>query len=194
LPEAHVEAPTSGSVILAALLLKIGTYGFLRFVLTMMPVASNQLIPLILTLALVAIVFTSFTTSRQVDLKKILAYASIGHMNLLVVGLLSSNLTAIAGSILMHLSHGFVSAGLFIFVGQLVDRFYTRNIKYLRGLAGNLPIASTLFLLLTFANISVPGSFNFIAEILILMGAFTTNTWVASVAATAVLLGASYSL
>jgi NADH-quinone oxidoreductase subunit M len=115
-------------------------------------------------------------------------------MNLLVVGLLSSNLTAIAGSIVMHLSHGFVSAGLFIFVGQISDRFYTRNIKYLRGLAGNMPIASTLFLLLTFANISVPGSFNFIAEILILMGAFTTNNWVASVAATAVFLGATYSL
>jgi NADH-ubiquinone oxidoreductase chain 4 len=160
----------------------------------MMPVAAHQLIPFILTLAVSAIIFTSFTTSRQVDLKKILAYASIGHMNILVVGLLSSNLTAIAGSILMHISHGFVSAGLFIFVGQLYDRFYTRNIKYLRGLAGPMPITGTIFLLLTLCNISVPGSFNFVAEILIFMGAFATNTWVASCAATGVFLGATYSI
>jgi len=194
LPEAHVEASTTGSVILAALLLKLGTYGFLRWVLTMMPVASHQLIPLILTFALVAIVFTSFTTSRQVDLKKILAYSSCGHMNLLIVGLLSSNLTAIAGSIIMHISHGFVSAGLFIFVGQLYERFYTRNIKYLRGLASPLPLFGTVFLLFTLANISVPGSLNFIAEIMVFIGTFTKNTWVASLAATGVFLGATYSL
>jgi len=158
----------------------------------MMPVASHQLIPLILTFALVAIVFTSFTTSRQVDLKKILAYSSCGHMNLLIVGLLSSNLTAIAGSIIMHISHGFVSAGLFIFVGQLYERFYTRNIKYLRGLASPLPLFGTVFLLFTLANISVPGSLNFIAEIMVFIGTFTKNTWVASLADKPVILRSNF--
>lgn len=141
-----------------------------------MPVASHQLIPLIFTFALLAIVFTSFTASRQVDLKKILAYASCGHMNLLIIGLFSSNLTAIAGALIMHLSHGFVAAGLFIFIGNLADRFYTRNIKYLRGLSGPLPLIGTLFLFFTFSNISVPGSLNFVAEILIFIGSFTKQS------------------
>lgn len=185
LPEAHVEAPTTGSVILAALLLKLGTYGLIRWLLPIMPVASHQLIPFILTFALLAIVFTSVTASRQVDLKKILAYASCGHMNLLIIGLFSSNLTAIAGALIMHLSHGFVAAGLFIFIGHLADRFYTRNIKYLRGLSGPLPLIGTLFL---------TGSLNFVAEILIFIGSFTKQSWVSSCAATGVFLGATYSL
>lgn len=132
LPEAHVEATTSGSIILAALLLKIGTYGLIRFSLTIMPVASLLFTPLIMTGGLLAIVFTSFTSTRQLDLKKLLAYVSIVHMNALIIGLLSSNLTAAAGAIIMFICHGFVSSGLFLFVGQLYDRFYTRNIKYLR--------------------------------------------------------------
>ena len=119
---------------------------------------------------------------------------SLSLVNIGIVGLLSSNLTAIAGSIIMHISHGFVSAGLFIFVGQLYERFYTRNIKYLRGLASPLPLFGTVFLLFTLANISVPGSLNFIAEIMVFIGSFTKNTWVASLAATGVFLGATYSL
>jgi NADH-ubiquinone oxidoreductase chain 4 len=128
-----------------------------------------------MTGGLLAIVFTSFTSTRQLDLKKLLAYVSIVHMNLLIIGLLSSNLTAIAGSIIMFICHGFVSSGLFLFVGQLYDRFYTRNIKYLRGLSGAMPLFGIILLCLTFANIAVPGSFNFIGEILILIGA-TSNT------------------
>jgi NADH-ubiquinone oxidoreductase chain 4 len=160
----------------------------------MLPLASHQFTPLILTLATVSIIVTSLTTIRQIDLKKIIAYASIGHMNVLVVGFFVFNLTAATGSLLMHVSHGFVSSGLFLLIGAMYSRYYTRNVKYLRGLSGPLPVLSMLFCLLTFGNISVPGTFSFVSEILILMGSFSSNTFVASTTASCIFLAAFYSL
>lgn len=194
LPEAHVEAPTAGSVILAGILLKLGTYGFLRFSIPMFPEATLYFTPFIYTLSVIAIIYTSLTTIRQIDLKKIIAYSSVAHMNFVTIGMFSLNIQGIEGSILLMLSHGMVSSALFLCVGVLYDRHKTRLVKYYGGLVSTMPIFSTIFLFFTLANMSLPGTSSFIGEFLILVGAFQRNSLVATLAALGMILGAAYSL
>nr|YP_004927652.1 NADH dehydrogenase subunit 4 [Treubia lacunosa]AEH99699.1 NADH dehydrogenase subunit 4 [Treubia lacunosa] len=194
LPEAHVEAPTAGSVILAGILLKLGTYGFLRFSIPMFPEATLYFTPFIYTLSVIAIIYTSLTTIRQIDLKKIIAYSSVAHMNFVTIGMFSLNIQGIEGSILLMLSHGLVSSALFLCVGALYDRHKTRIVKYYGGLVSTMPIFSIIFLFFTLANMSLPGTSSFIGEFLILVGAFQRNSLVATLAALGMILGAAYSL
>nr|QIA60968.1 NADH dehydrogenase subunit 4 [Scapania griffithii] len=194
LPEAHVEAPTAGSVILAGILLKLGTYGFLRFSIPMFPEATLYFTPFIYALSVIAIIYTSLTTIRQIDLKKIIAYSSVAHMNFVTIGMFSLNIQGIEGSILLMLSHGLVSSALFLCVGALYDRHKTRIVKYYGGLVSTMPIFSTIFLFFTLANMSLPGTSSFIGEFLILVGAFQRNSLVATLAALGMILGAAYSL
>nr|YP_009047467.1 NADH dehydrogenase subunit 4 [Buxbaumia aphylla]AGN74258.1 NADH dehydrogenase subunit 4 [Buxbaumia aphylla]AHG58862.1 NADH dehydrogenase subunit 4 [Buxbaumia aphylla] len=194
LPEAHVEAPTAGSVILAGILLKLGTYGFLRFSIPMFPEATLYFTPFIYTLSVIAIIYTSPTTIRQIDLKKIIAYSSVAHMNFVTIGMFSLNIQGIEGSILLMLSHGLISSALFLCVGVLYDRHKTRLIKYYGGLVSTMPMFSTIFLFFILANMSLPGTSSFIGEFLILVGAFQRNTLVATLAALGMILGAAYSL
>nr|YP_009047427.1 NADH dehydrogenase subunit 4 [Ulota hutchinsiae]YP_009047626.1 NADH dehydrogenase subunit 4 [Orthotrichum stellatum]YP_009115192.1 NADH dehydrogenase subunit 4 [Lewinskya speciosa]YP_009231584.1 NADH dehydrogenase subunit 4 [Orthotrichum macrocephalum]YP_009231624.1 NADH dehydrogenase subunit 4 [Orthotrichum diaphanum]YP_009307234.1 NADH dehydrogenase subunit 4 [Orthotrichum bicolor]YP_009307274.1 NADH dehydrogenase subunit 4 [Orthotrichum callistomum]YP_009307314.1 NADH dehydrogenase sub len=194
LPEAHVEAPTAGSVILAGILLKLGTYGFLRFSIPMFPEATLYFTPFIYTLSVIAIIYTSLTTIRQIDLKKIIAYSSVAHMNFVTIGMFSLNIQGIEGSILLMLSHGMVSSALFLCVGVLYDRHKTRLVKYYGGLVSTMPMFSTIFLFFTLANMSLPGTSSFIGEFLILVGAFQRNSLVATLAALGMILGAAYSL
>nr|YP_010593512.1 NADH dehydrogenase subunit 4 [Cichorium intybus]WAI96621.1 NADH dehydrogenase subunit 4 [Cichorium intybus] len=194
LPEAHVEAPTAGSVILAGILLKLGTYGFLRFSIPMFPEATLCFTPFIYTLSAIAIIYTSLTTLRQIDLKKIIAYSSVAHMNLVTIGMFSLNIQGIGGSILLMLSHGLVSSALFLCVGVLYDRHKTRLVRYYGGLVSTMPNFSTIFFFFTLANMSLPGTSSFIGEFLILVGAFQRNSLVATLAALGMILGAAYSL
>nr|YP_009675913.1 NADH dehydrogenase subunit 4 [Ptilidium ciliare]QDE12715.1 NADH dehydrogenase subunit 4 [Ptilidium ciliare]QIA60098.1 NADH dehydrogenase subunit 4 [Ptilidium ciliare var. pulcherrimum] len=193
LPEAHVEAPTAGSVILAGILLKLGTYGFSRFSIPMFPEATLYFTPFIYALSVIAIIYTSLTTIRQIDLKKIIAYSSVAHMNFVTIGMFSLNIQGIEGSILLMLSHGLVSSALFLCVGALYDRHKTRIVKYYGGLVSTMPISSTIFLFFTLANMSLPGTSSFIGEFLILVGAFQRNSLVAALAALGMILGAAYS-
>nr|YP_008816027.1 NADH dehydrogenase subunit 4 [Closterium baillyanum]AGZ90243.1 NADH dehydrogenase subunit 4 [Closterium baillyanum] len=194
LPEAHVEAPTAGSVILAGILLKLGTYGFLRFSIPMFPEATLYFTPFIYTLSVIAILYTSLTTIRQIDLKKIIAYSSVAHMNFVTIGMFSLNMQGIEGSILLMLSHGLVSSALFLCVGALYDRHKTRLVRYYGGMAASAPIFSVIFLFFTLANMSLPGTSSFIGEFLILVGAFQRNSLIATLAALGMILGAAYSL
>ncbi|GAY67616.1 hypothetical protein CUMW_257980 [Citrus unshiu] len=194
LPEAHVEAPTAGSVILAGILLKLGTYGFLRFSIPMFPEATLCFTPFIYTLSAIAIIYTSLTTLRQIDLKKIIAYSSVAHMNLVTIGMFSLNIQGIGGSILLMLSHGLVSSALFLCVGVLYDRHKTRLVRYYGGLVSTMPNFPTIFFFFTLANMSLPGTSSFIGEFLILVGAFQRNSLVATLAALGMILGAAYSL
>ncbi|XP_058003568.1 NADH-ubiquinone oxidoreductase chain 4 [Hevea brasiliensis] len=194
LPEAHVEAPTAGSVILAGIPLKLGTYGFLRFSIPMFPEATLSSTPFIYTPSAIAIIYTSLTTSRQIDLKKIIAYSSVAHMNLVTIGMFSPNIQGIGGSILPMLSHGLVSSALFLCVGVLYDRHKTRLVRYYGGLVSTMPNLSTIFFSSTLANMSSPGTSSFIGEFLISVGAFQKNSLVATLAALGMILGAAYSL
>ncbi|XP_044335964.1 NADH-ubiquinone oxidoreductase chain 4-like [Triticum aestivum] len=194
LPEAHVEAPTAGSVILAGILLKLGTYGFLRFSIPMFPEATLCFTPFIYTLSAIAIIYTSLTTLRQIDLKKIIAYSSVAHMNLVTIGMFSPNIQGIGGSILLMLSHGLVSSALFLCVGVLYDRHKTRLVRYYGGLVSTMPNFSTIFFFFTLANMSLPDTSSFIGEFLILVGAFQRNSLVATLAALGMILGVAYSL
>nr|YP_009545047.1 NADH dehydrogenase subunit 4 [Gymnomitrion concinnatum]AZB86809.1 NADH dehydrogenase subunit 4 [Gymnomitrion concinnatum] len=194
LPEAHVEAPTAGSVILAGILSKLGTYGFLRFSIPMFPEATLYFTPFIYALSVIAIIYTSLTTIRQIDLKKIIAYSSVAHMNFVTIGMFSLNIQGIEGSILLMLSHGPVSSALLSCVGALYDRHKTRIVKYYGGLVSTMPIFCTIFLFFTLANMSLPGTSSFIGEFLILVGAFQRNSLVAALAALGMILGAAYSL
>jgi proton-translocating NADH-quinone oxidoreductase chain M len=194
LPEAHVEAPTAGSVILAGILLKLGTYGFLRFSIPLLPAATVYFTPLVYTLSVIGIVYASLTTLRQIDLKKIIAYSSVAHMGFVTIGLFSLNVQGIEGALLLMLSHGFVASALFLCVGILYDRTHTRLIHYYGGIVHVMPLFSFFFLVFTMGNLSLPGTSSFIGEFLILVGTFQTNTFVTVCAATGMVLGAGYSL
>ena len=194
LPEAHVEAPTAGSVILAGVLLKLGSYGFLRFSLPLFPYASVYFTPFIYSFACIAVIYTSLTAIRQTDLKRIIAYASVAHMNLVLIGMFVYNLQGLEGSILQQLSHGLVSGALFLCVGVIYDRHHTRLVKYYSGLAHTMPIYIAIFMFFSMANIALPGTSSFVGEFLILAGAFQTNTTVCVLSATGMILGGGYSL
>jgi proton-translocating NADH-quinone oxidoreductase chain M len=194
LPEAHVEAPTAGSVILAGVLLKLGTYGFIRFSLPLFPQASFFFAPLVYTIAGVGIVYTSFTAIRQTDFKRIIAYTSIAHMNLVMLGIFSFTTIGVEGAIFQSLSHGFVASALFLTIGVVYDRYRTRIVKYYGGLASIMPIYVFVFLFFTLANIALPGTSSFIGEFLILAGSFKVNTSITVLGATGMVIGGAYSL
>jgi NADH-quinone oxidoreductase subunit M len=194
LPEAHVEAPTSGSVILAGILLKLGVYGFLRFSLPFFPLASYFFTPLVYSLCVIAIVYTSLTAIRQTDLKRIIAYTSVAHMNLVVLGLFSFNQIGILGAIIQSLSHGFVASALFLVIGVVYDRHHTRMVKYYSGLVHVMPIYSVIFLIFTMANIGLPGTSSFVGEFLLFLGVLKANTLVAFLSASCMVFSGAYSL
>ncbi|MCK7611230.1 NADH-quinone oxidoreductase subunit M [Roseibium sediminicola] len=194
LPDAHVEAPTAGSVILAGILLKLGGYGFLRFSLPMFPVASDMFAPMIYTLSIVAIIYTSLVALAQEDIKKLIAYSSVAHMGYVTMGIFTMTEQGVQGGIFQMLSHGIVSGALFLCVGVIYDRMHTREIAAYGGLVNRMPKYAVAFLIFTMANVGLPGTSGFVGEILTLMGAFQVNTWVAFFATTGVILSAAYAL
>lgn len=194
LPEAHVEAPTVGSVLLAGVLLKLGVYGFIRFSLVLFPEACLYFEPLIILLSLLGIIYTSLTAIRQTDFKRIIAYSSIAHMNLIMLGLFSFNYIGLEGSILQSLSHGFVSGALFFLIGIIYIRYHTRLIYYYGGIAHKMPYYVSFFFLFTLANIALPGTSSFVGEFLILNGVFQNNSIVCFLSTTGVILCGIYSL
>jgi len=194
LPEAHVEAPTAGSVVLAGILLKLGSYGFLRFSLPLLPEASFYFTPFIFALSILGVIYPSLTAIRQTDLKRIIAYTSVAHMNLVMIGLFSANVVGLEGAILQSLSHGFVSSALFLLIGVVYDRHHTRMVAYYSGLVHTMPVFTIIFLIFTMANIALPGTGSFVGEFLILSGAFKINTSATFFGATGMVLGGGYSL
>jgi len=194
LPDAHVEAPTAGSVVLAAILLKMGGYGFLRFSVPMFPLASEQLAPLVFALSVIAIVYTSLVALAQEDLKKLIAYSSVAHMGYVTMGIFTVTAQGVDGAIFQMLSHGIVSAALFLCVGVIYDRMHTREIAAYGGLADRMPLYAAAFMVFTMANVGLPGTSGFVGEFLTLLGAFKVNTWVAFLATTGVILSATYAL
>jgi len=194
LPDAHVEAPTAGSVILAGILLKMGGYGFLRFSLPMFPLASDDMAPMVFTLSVIAIIYTSLVALVQEDMKKLIAYSSVAHMGFVTMGIFSITPQGIEGGIFQMLSHGIVSAALFLCVGIIYDRIHTREIKAYGGLVNRMPIYAGVFMVFTLANVGLPGTSGFVGEFLTLVGIFKVNTWVAVLATTGVILSAAYAL
>jgi len=194
LPDAHVEAPTAGSVVLAAVLLKMGGYGFLRFSLPMLPLASETFTPFVFTLSVIAIVYTSLVALAQEDMKKLIAYSSVAHMGFVTVGLFTATRQGIEGAIFQMLSHGIVSAALFLVVGVVYDRIHTREIARYGGLVERMPKYAFVFMLFMLASVGLPGTSGFVGEFLIIVGAFQANTWVAMLTASGVVLGATYML
>jgi NADH-quinone oxidoreductase subunit M len=194
LPDAHVEAPTAGSVILAAILLKMGGYGFLRFSLPMFPEASQSLAPLIYALSVVAIVYTSLVALMQEDMKKLIAYSSVAHMGFVTMGIFAVTTQGVAGGIFQMISHGIVSAALFLCVGVVYDRVHTREIAAYGGLVNRMPLYAFVFMVFTLANVGLPGTSGFVGEFLTLIGTFRINTWVATLATLGTILSAAYAL
>ncbi|HEY5082030.1 MAG TPA: NADH-quinone oxidoreductase subunit M [Bauldia sp.] len=194
LPDAHVEAPTAGSVVLAAILLKMGGYGFLRFSLPMFPLASANLAPFVFTLSVVAIVYTSLVALMQEDMKKLIAYSSVAHMGFVTMGIFAANAQGVQGGIFQMLSHGIVSGALFLCVGVVYDRLHTREIAAYGGLVNRMPLYAFVFLVFTLANVGLPGTSGFIGEFLTLIGTFRVNTWVTFFAASGMILSACYAL
>jgi NADH-quinone oxidoreductase subunit M len=194
LPDAHVQAPTAGSVVLAAILLKMGGYGFLRFSLPMFPVGSEVVGPLILWMSAIAIVYTSLVALVQDDMKKLIAYSSVAHMGFVTMGIFSTSQQGLDGAIFQMISHGFISGALFLAVGVIYDRMHTREIDAYGGLVNRMPVYAMLFMFFTMANVGLPGTSGFVGEFLTLLAVFQVNTWVAAVAATGVILSAAYAL
>jgi NADH-quinone oxidoreductase subunit M len=194
LPDAHVEAPTAGSVILAGILLKLGGYGFLRFCLPMFPNASQYFTPLVFTLSVIAVVYTSLVAFRQTDIKKLIAYSSVAHMGFVTMGIFAGNPTGVQGAIFQMLSHGVISAALFLCVGVVYDRMHTREIAFYGGLVNRMPWYAAVFLLFTMGNVGLPGTSGFVGEILTMTGTYGVSTWAALFAATGVILSAVYAL
>ena len=194
LPDAHVEAPTAGSVILAGILLKMGGYGFLRFSLPMFPLASADFAPFVFALSVVAIIYTSLVALMQEDMKKLIAYSSVAHMGYVTMGIFAMNMQGIQGGIFQMLSHGLVSGALFLCVGVVYDRTHTREIAAYGGLVNNMPKYAVVFMIFTMANVGLPGTSGFVGEFLTLLGVFRVSTWVALFATTGVILSAGYAL
>ena len=194
LPDAHVEAPTAGSVILAAILLKMGGYGFLRFSLPMFPAASFDFAPLVFALSVVAIVYTSLVALMQEDMKKLIAYSSVAHMGFVTMGIFAGTLQGVSGGIFQMVSHGIVSGALFLSVGVVYDRMHTREISAYGGLVNRMPLYAFAFMVFTLANVGLPGTSGFVGEFMTLIGTFRINTWVAFMATFGVILSAAYAL
>jgi len=194
LPDAHVEAPTAGSVILAAILLKMGGYGFLRFSLPMFPLASADFAPFIYTLSVIAIIYTSLVALMQDDMKKLIAYSSVAHMGFVTMGIFTMNMQGVQGGVFQMLSHGLVSGALFLCVGVIYDRMHTREISAYGGLVSRMPNYAVVFMIFTLANVGLPGTSGFVGEFMTILGAFMVNTWVAIFATTGVVLSAAYAL
>ena len=194
LPDAHVEAPTAGSVILAGVLLKMGAYGFLRFSVPMLPDASVYFTPLIYTLSIVAVIYTSLVALVQDDMKKLIAYSSVAHMGFVTIGIFSMTVQGVEGAVYQMLSHGVVSGALFLCVGIVYDRMHTREINRYGGLATRMPKYAAVFMLFTMASVGLPGTSGFVGEFLVLLGVFQVSTWVSFFAATGLVLGAAYML
>jgi NADH-quinone oxidoreductase subunit M len=194
LPDAHVQAPTAGSVVLAAILLKMGGYGFLRFSLPMFPVGTEVLTPLVLWMSAIAIVYTSLVALAQEDMKKLIAYSSVAHMGYVTMGIFAANQQGVDGAIFQMISHGFISGALFLCVGVIYDRMHTREIDAYGGLVNRMPAYALIFMFFTMANVGLPGTSGFVGEFLTLVGVFQVNTWVAAVATSGVILSAAYAL
>ena len=194
LPDAHVEAPTAGSVILAGVLLKMGGYGFLRFSLPMFPLATDMFTELVFVLSVVAIIYTSLVALAQEDMKKLIAYSSVAHMGFVTMGIFAATQQGIQGAIFQMLSHGWISGALFLCVGVIYDRMHTREIAAYGGLANRMPIYAAVFMLFTMANVGLPGTSGFVGEFLTIIGTFQVSTWTALLATTGVILSACYAL
>jgi len=194
LPDAHVEAPTAGSVILAGVLLKMGGYGFLRFSLPMFPLASDFFAPLVFGLSIIAVIYTSLVALAQEDMKKLIAYSSVAHMGFVTGGIFVANQQGVTGSIIQMLSHGVVSAALFLCVGVVYDRIHSREIADYGGLVHRMPKYAAVFMVFTLASVGLPGTSGFVGELLVLVGAFQASTWLAALIATGLILGAAYML
>jgi NADH-quinone oxidoreductase subunit M len=194
LPDAHVEAPTAGSVILAAILLKMGGYGFLRFSLPMFPSASEMFAPLVFVMSVVAIIYTSLVALRQEDMKKLIAYSSVAHMGFVTIGIFTLTRQGIDGALFQMISHGLISAALFLCVGVVYDRMHSRLISAYGGLVHRMPAYAMVFMVFTLANVGLPGTTGFVGEFLTLLAAFQVSTWLAFFAATGIVLSAGYAL
>ena len=194
LPQAHVEAPVAGSVLLAGILIKLGSYGFIRFTIPLFPKACEYFAPLIFTLAVIAVIYASLTTIRQTDLKRIIAYSSVGHMGTVMLSIFSLSVIGIEGSIFLQIAHGLVSSALFIVVTLIYERHHTRTVKYYRGLTLTMPIYSMIFLFFTLANIAVPLSCNFVGEFLSLLAVFQVNPFIGILSCAGIILSAAYGL
>lgn len=194
LPEAHVEAPTIGSVILAGILLKLGVYGLIRFSFVLFPYANTYFTPFVYVISTISIVYSSLTTIRQIDLKRIIAYSSVAHMNFGLLGLFSNTTQGLIGGLFLSLSHGFVASALFLCIGILYDRHHTRLLKYYSGLTLVMPMFSLIFLFFSLSNLGLPGTSSFIGEFLILIGSFDQNHLVGFVGTFGILFGSLYSI
>jgi NADH-quinone oxidoreductase subunit M len=194
LPDAHVEAPTAGSVILAGVLLKMGAYGFIRFSVPMLPEASALFTPLVYALSIVAVIYTSLVALAQEDMKKLIAYSSVAHMGFVTVGIFTVNQQGIEGALFQMLSHGVVSGALFLIVGVVYDRMHSREIARYGGLVHRMPLYSAAFMLFMLASVGLPGTSGFIGEFLVMVGAFQSDSWVAALICTGIILGAAYML
>ena len=194
LPDAHVEAPTAGSVILAGVLLKMGGYGFLRFSLPMFPLATHDFMPMVFTLSIVAVIYTSLVALVQKDMKKLIAYSSVAHMGFVTIGIFTVQVQGVEGALFQMLSHGIVSGALFLCVGVIYDRMHTREISRYGGLVSRMPVYAVMFMLFTLASVGLPGTAGFVGEFLVLNGAFQVNSWVAFFAAFGLILGPAYAL
>ena len=194
LPEAHSEAPTGGSIVLAGLILKLGGYGIIRYLIPLMPKGSEYFTPMVYTIGVIGIIYSSLACIRQVDIKRIIAYSSIAHMNLSMIGLFTNEVEGIMGGVYMMLSHGIVSGSLFSSVGMIYERYKTRVLRYYRGLSIMMPIMGTIFMLLTLANIAIPGTSSYVGELLVYMGAFKDNRYMGIIGVVGMVLGGIYGI